>query len=45
MASIYKAQNRNEFQFHYGSVKRELIALLEVVKTIFQFHYGSVKRK
>ncbi len=35
---------KNEFQFHYGSVKR--IGRLRNPKFVieFQFHYGSVKR-
>jgi len=32
------------FQFHYGSVKSEVVKKKYVLMCLFQFHYGSVKR-
>jgi len=32
------------FQFHYGSVKSNLLILINMEQVKFQFHYGSVKR-
>ena len=38
-----KRWNNEKFQFHYGSVKSNMINLVEMFAGEFQFHYGSVK--
>ena len=38
-----KQQNQQEFQFHYGSIKRQYTAKIKNFGYQFQFHYGSIK--
>ena len=33
------------FQFHYGTIKRQLAARLIRDEKLFQFHYGTIKSR
>ncbi len=33
-----------EFQFHYGTIKRNINNKRKVQSRVFQFHYGTIKR-
>ena len=35
----------DEFQFHYGTIKRMLGVLQGIQSMVFQFHYGTIKRE